>query len=178
MKQLFIGLCAFFLVLSLTACGGQTATSSSPAVASQTNPERPAVAPAAEAAGTDTASQTIQLVTAEGNTILFALNDSPAADGLYHQLPLEIWVEDYAGAEKIFYPPEELPTEDTPLAKGPAGTLSYYAPWGNVAIFYGECGGASGLYELGQAVSGEEYLTELTGEVEILAVSDAAPTES
>ena len=29
--------------------------------------------------------------------------------------------------EKVFYPPQELDTANTPLAEGGAGTLAYYA---------------------------------------------------
>ena len=60
--------------------------------------------------------------------VVFALNDSAAAQALYAQLPLTLPVEDYGGNEKIFYPPEELDVQDAPLAEGPAGTLAYYAP--------------------------------------------------
>lgn len=106
-------------------------------------------------------------IEADTQVIVFRLNDSPAAQSFYEQLPLSIWVEDYAGSEKIFYPPEELDARNTPMAEGPAGTLAYYEPWGNVAIFYGECGGASGLYALGEAVSGAEQIESLAGEIRI-----------
>lgn len=59
----------------------------------------------------------------------------------------------------------------TPLAEGSSGTLAYYAPWGNVVLYYGECGGASGLYALGKAVSGTEQIESLSGEIQIEAVS-------
>ena len=39
--------------------------------------------------------------------------------------------------------------------------------WGNVAIFYGECGEAVGLYELGWAISGAEKIENLNGEMRI-----------
>lgn len=110
----------------------------------------------------------VDMVAKNGDTVSFKLNDSAAARGLYEQLPLSISIEDYAGSEKIFYPPEKLNTENAPAAKGPAGTLAYYAPWGDVAIFYGECVGASGLFKLGNVVSGVEYIAEMTGEIEIL----------
>lgn len=58
---------------------------------------------------------------------------------------------------------------DTPLAEGPAGTLSYFEPWGNVAVYSGECGEASGVYELGEAVSGTEYIEGLAGKIQIEA---------
>lgn len=112
-------------------------------------------------------SRKIQITTGSGNKMIFQLNHSPAADSFYRQLPLSVSVEDYAGSEKIFYPSEELDTRNTPLAKGPSGTLAYYAPWGNIAIFYEECRGASGLYGLGEVITGAEFISELTGEIQI-----------
>lgn len=106
------------------------------------------------------------IVLASGQEIVFELNDSQAAKDLYAQLPLEIAVEDYGGKEKIFYPPQKLQTADTPLVKGATtGTLAYYAPWGDVVLFYGSFGSAAGLYELGSAISGGESIRGLSGKV-------------
>ena len=103
-------------------------------------------------------------VKANGKTTVFELNDSPAAKDLYAQLPLNIKVENYSDNEKIFYPPEKLKTTDTPQAKGgQAGTLAYYAPWGNVVMFFGSFGSAAGLYELGHTISGSEYIRGMSG---------------
>lgn len=132
---------------------------------------------AAAFAEKDVAGRQIRITTEEGGEIVFELNESPAAGSFYRQLPLSVWVEDYAGSEKIFYPPETLDTNSAPLAQGPAGTLAYYAPWGNVAVFYGECGGNSSLYELGEAVAGVELISAMTGEVQIAAVG-ALPASS
>ncbi len=106
-------------------------------------------------------------VTAKGASTVFELNDSKAAQALYTQLPLTIKVEDYASNEKIFYPPEKLSTEDTPLANADAGTLAYYAPWGDVVMFYRKFGSASGLYELGAATTGADNIKQLSGTVVI-----------
>ena len=112
-------------------------------------------------------------ILADDREIIFQLNDSPAARSLYDQLPLILPVENYGGNEKIFYPPRELDVSDTPLAQGPAGTLAYYAPWGDVAIFYGQCSGASGLYALGEAVSGADQIAALDGEIRMERVTDS-----
>lgn len=109
----------------------------------------------------------IRVEDGEGREVIFRLNDSMAADALYQQLPLSLKVEDFAGEEKIFYPDEALPVDDTPLAKGPAGTLAYYQPWADVAMFYGECSGADGLHALGEAVSGAEQIRSLSGTISI-----------
>ncbi|WP_345973017.1 cyclophilin-like fold protein [Sulfurimonas diazotrophicus] len=108
-------------------------------------------------------------VHANGNTTLFQLNDSPAAKALYAQLPLTIEVEEYGSNEKIFYPPKKLSTDNTPLAEAKAGTLAYYAPWGDVVMFYKDFGKASGLYELGHAVEGGGYIETMSGVITVEA---------
>ncbi|WP_319467229.1 cyclophilin-like fold protein [uncultured Pseudodesulfovibrio sp.] len=107
-------------------------------------------------------------VNANGNTIVFELNDSRAAKDLFAQLPLETAVENYSSNEKIYYPPEKLETLNTPLVQSAqSGTLAYYAPWGDVVMFYGNFGSASGLYELGHAVKGGEHIRSLSGTIRI-----------
>lgn len=115
--------------------------------------------------------QTMQItVTANGKTIVFELNDSQASKDLYAQLPLSIEVENYSSNEKIYYPPKKLGTSNTPLVKGARpGTLAYYAPWGDVVMFFGTFGSASGLYELGKAVQGGEHIPSLSGTLSIEA---------
>ena len=106
-------------------------------------------------------------VKANGKITVFELNNSTAAKDLYDQLPLNIKVENYSDNEKIFYPPRKLNTADTPMADAKAGTLAYYAPWGDVVIFYKNFGSASGLYELGHAISGSKNIPEMSGIIQI-----------
>lgn len=109
-------------------------------------------------------------VNANGKITVFQLNDSAAAKELYDQLPLTVEVENYSTNEKIFYPPKKLATSDTPPADARRGTLAYYAPWGDVVMFYADFGKASGLYELGHAVSGMEHIKEFSGMIKIETV--------
>lgn len=112
-------------------------------------------------------------VSANGVDVVYVLNDSTAARELYAQLPMTIEVENYGGIEKIFYPPKKLATSDTPLVKSAKnGTLAYYAPWGDVVMFYDRFGAASGLYELGHAISGAEHIRNLSGTIQIGIVTD------
>ncbi len=69
--------------------------------------------------------------------------------------------------EKIFYPPQKLKTSETPEANAKKGTLAYYAPWGNVVMFYQNFGSAPGLYELGQAVSGSENIQKMSDNIQV-----------
>lgn len=105
-----------------------------------------------------------------GDPIVFQLNDSTAARSLYEQLPFSMEVEAYGSSEKIGYPPTELNTTNTPMAKGPKGTLAYYEPWGNIAIFETECEGGNGLYALGEVISDEELIKLLDGQVQVRKV--------
>lgn len=125
----------------------------------------------------DVSGQFVQITMEDGSSVIFELNDSPVATSLYNQLPLSVDLEDYAGSEKIFYPPEELDTSNSPIAQGPAGTLAYYAPWGDVAIFYSECNGSTGLYELGEAISNTELIPIMSGKAQIEAVDASPPLE-
>jgi len=72
---------------------------------------------------------------------------------------MTITLEDYASTEKIAYMPRKLSTAGAPDGVDPAvGDIAYYAPWGNVAIFYRDAGYAKGLIKLGSLDSGIEIL--------------------
>jgi hypothetical protein len=56
-------------------------------------------------------------------------------------LPLSLNLRDYAGTEKVSGLPQRLSTSSTPPGVDPEiGDLAYYAPWGNLAIFYRDFG--------------------------------------
>ena len=109
-------------------------------------------------------------VTCGDTQVVYELNDSPAAQSLLSQLPLTVEVEDFSTNEKVFYPPQELDTSDTPLAEGGAGTLAYYAPWGDVVLFYDSFSANGSLYELGEAVSGVENIGQMSGTITVETV--------
>lgn len=59
------------------------------------------------------------------------LYDTPAANSLYEQLPLELTFEDYNHIEKIAYLQNSLMIESDPEGFDPeSGDLCLYAPWG------------------------------------------------
>ncbi|MFW8632503.1 cyclophilin-like fold protein [Vibrio natriegens] len=67
------------------------------------------------------------------------------------QLPLTLELEDYASTEKIAYLSSKLTKEGAPAGvSSKAGDISYYAPWGNLVVFYKNFGYASGLINLGK----------------------------
>ncbi len=93
-----------------------------------------------------------------GDTILTAtLYDNPTTRDFISLLPLDLTLEDYAGTEKISYLPKKLLTDDAPSGFDPSvGDITYYAPWGNLAIFYKNYGYANGLIKLGKIEEGIE----------------------
>ena len=90
-----------------------------------------------------------------GDTVVAAtLDDNPTASDLRSLLPLAVTLEDYAGTEKIAYLSRKLSTRGAPEGAVPvAGDLAYYAPWGNLAIFYRDFRYSSGLIRLGRITS-------------------------
>lgn len=106
-------------------------------------------------------------VSSDENKIVFKLNNSQASKELYEQLPLNIEVENFGNNEKIFYPPEKLSVSNTPTANAKNGTLAYYAPWGDVVMFYKDFGTAGGLYDLGEVISGKDNIKNLSGTITI-----------
>jgi hypothetical protein len=85
------------------------------------------------------------------------LVESETARDFISLLPLTLTLRDYAGTEKISDLPKRLSTKDAPSGSDPfVGDITYYAPWGNLAIFYRDFGYASGLVILGRIDSGIE----------------------
>ena len=110
-------------------------------------------------------------VKSEEYEIIYELNDSKAARELYAQLPLTTEVEPFSNNEMTFYP-EKLDVADAPFSDGEPGSLSYYAPWGDVVMFYAPCAPNSSLYELGKAVAGAEYIENLSGTITVSAAEE------
>ena len=99
---------------------------------------------------------------ADGQEVIVALEDHPAADALYARLPMELSFEDYNGTEKIAYPDEALPTEGSPNQCNPnVGSFCYYIPWGNFCFFYQDFRASESLMPLGEVESGLEFLESL-----------------
>ena len=97
------------------------------------------------------------------------LHDTPIARDFASRLPLTLQLRDYAGTEKIAaLPGKKLDMKDAPAGMDPAiGDITWYAPWGNLAIFYRDFGYASGLIPLGKITSGLEHLKSLKREVTV-----------
>jgi hypothetical protein len=85
------------------------------------------------------------------------LNGSQAAQDFASLLPLSLTLEDYASTEKISDLPKRLSIDGAPPGFDPSvGDITYYAPWGNLAIFYRDFEYSSGLVSLGTLASGAD----------------------
>lgn len=92
------------------------------------------------------------------------LYDTPLADALYDMLPLTVYFEDYNGTEKIGYLPDNqsLTTQGADSGFEPAaGDLCYYAPWGNISLFYKSFRYSDDLYSIGHVDGDMSILAEM-----------------
>lgn len=109
-------------------------------------------APVASGASTPakTMPEKILLKTSAGD-FEAVLHDNAAARDFAKLLPLRLTVRDYARTELIADLPQKLSREGAPDGFDPSvGDITYYAPWGNLAIFYRDAPFASGLISLGR----------------------------
>lgn len=94
-----------------------------------------------------------------GTEVAATLIDNPTSRDFVSLLPLTLTLEDYGDTEKIGYLPRKLSTEGAPPGSEPsAGDVSYYAPWGNLALFRKDFRYSSQLVKLGTIDSGGEAL--------------------
>lgn len=107
-------------------------------------------------------AQRIRL-TFEGKEVVVEIQDHPTNREFLSRLPMTLEFSDYIGVEKIAYLPSKLSTgAGSPLA---SGDFAYYAPWGNLAVFYNRNGtSGGGLIVLGRIISGKENLREMTAD--------------
>lgn len=92
----------------------------------------------------------IHIIT-DGRTLTATMEDNSAARDFLSRLPLEVTLNDYASAEKIFYPSPALDISDAPrgFSNPQPGDITIYAPWGNVAIFYKSFSSSNSLIRIG-----------------------------
>lgn len=92
----------------------------------------------------------IELTTGD-TTVRGALEDTPAGRDVAALLPLTLTVSDFHATEKTSDLPRRLDTAEAPAGTTPAaGDISYYAPWGNLALFYRDFPYSEGLVRLGR----------------------------
>jgi hypothetical protein len=92
-----------------------------------------------------------------GTQVTATLDDNETSRDFVSLLPVTLTVEDYNGTEKISNLAKKLSTKGAPDGVDPSvGDIAYYAPWGNLAIFYKDFGYSAGLVKLGRIDSGAD----------------------
>ncbi|MBT2766263.1 hypothetical protein J7J08_01260 [Stenotrophomonas sp. ISL-67] len=113
----------------------------------------------------------IKLMISE-RTLSATLEDSIPAREFFAQLPLTLQLDDYAATEKIAQLPRRLSVAGEPAGITPvAGDITFYAPWGNLAIFHKPFGYSKGLVRLGHIEGGLQVL-RAKGPLEVRIESD------
>lgn len=103
-----------------------------------------------------------------GNEVVTAtLIDSKTTQDFISLLPLTLTLEDHANTEKVSDLPRRLSREDAPPGSDPSvGDIAYYAPWGNLAMYYNDFGYSNGLVILGK-IDGDIKALNVPGSVEV-----------
>lgn len=77
------------------------------------------------------------MVTLDGRPVDAVLNSSSAARDFAELLPLTLGLKDFHSTERVADLPRKLDTVGAPEpTAAKAGDIAYYAPWGNLALFY------------------------------------------
>jgi len=105
-----------------------------------------------------------------GNEFITAtMLDTETSRDFISMLPLTLRMKDYSGTEKISDLPRKLSTKNGPSGHDPSvGEITYYSPWGNLAIFYNDFGYSKGLIKLGSIDGGIEKLASRQGDFEAI----------
>lgn len=95
------------------------------------------------------------------------MTDNAAAQDFVSLLPLSLTLEDYGKTEKVSDLPQRLTTDGSPAGMDPSiGDITYYAPWGNLAIFIEDFGYANGLILLGK-IDGNADALRVAGPLDV-----------
>lgn len=154
------------ILLALPACGSAPPSDPAPAPTSaptkQGSPDPMSPRPTSRReADPGPPQRTTQRVDRGGTTALtvrvghreFAaeVGDSVAARELLTQLPLRLRFRDHNGLEKIAALPRPLPLDGVPPGVDPVvDDLGYYAPTGELVLYYGDVGYFEGIVRLGR----------------------------
>ena len=110
----------------------------------------------------------IKLTVNGNNEVYVRLDDNVASRDFLEMLPLTLTFEDFNSTEKIATLPSELNVDGLPSGYTPkVGDFSYYAPWGNISLFYKDFRYSNSLYKLGTIESGADIFENLNGDFEV-----------
>lgn len=134
------------LVLFTAACGGQD-EEAGPGALATTASSPPMANPPTTARGALTMDIRMRVCDTE---VEGTLVDTPTAREFAALLPLDLTLADFHGTERVADLPRRLTTAEAPAGtEAHAGDITYYAPWGNLALFYRDFPHSAGLIHLG-----------------------------
>ncbi len=158
-KQMLILLLSLAMSLSSSACRANNSitTSASSEIPSETPTEL-----------SSEQANRMKINIRIGNEVVTAtLIDSKTTQDFISLLPLTLTLEDYANTEKISDLPRRISTQHAPPGSDPSvGDIAYYAPWGNLAMYYNDFGYSNGLVILGK-IDGDIEALKVPGSVEV-----------
>lgn len=155
------------MTLLAAACGGDAEVSPSgtpnatTARPSNTRPTESSPVAGPSTTGTSSVTTTAQteasmpdgtpITVTIGATVLEGtLRDSPTARDLIAQLPLALEFEDHNSLEKIARLPQKLTMDGVPKGDDPEpNDIGYYAPTGDLVLYYDDVGYFDGIVRLG-----------------------------
>lgn len=124
---------------------------------------------------TGAATMTTIEIAAPGQHWTARIEDTPAGRDFLAQLPLTLSLKGFGGDEKIADLPRPLSKEGAPDAVTPRqGDVAFYAPWGNLALFYRDGHHSPGLILLGR-IEGDVSGLTASRPVEVVIRPAASP---
>lgn len=111
--------------------------------------------------------KTMIKMTFGGNEIYGEILNTQSGNEFLSQLPANLKFEDYNSTEKISYLPTKLSGRGEPEGFTPKrGDISYYMPWGNLAIFYRDFRYSRNLIKIG-TLNDIDKLANMRGSFEV-----------
>lgn len=99
----------------------------------------------------------------EGGEAVVSMFDNLQAREFLAMLPLSVKLDDFSHMEKVCYLSKKLDIKGGENAEEKEGDFCYYAPWGNLAVFYKGMGYGTSLYVLGRIEKGKDLLSQKEG---------------
>ena len=114
----------------------------------------------------DMGGKTMIKMTFAGNEIYGEILNTRSGKEFLSQLPATLKFEDYNSTEKISYLQSKLSGQGEPEGFTPKrGDISYYMPWGNLAIFYRDFRYSRSLIKIG-TLNDIDKLANMSGSFE------------
>ncbi len=163
MKKILLFPFMLLLAMTVTACDGD-----SPHMDNDDTEQSGSNSENNEDDNTENNSRMITIKVGD-KTITATMEDNSAARDFVSRLPLEVTLNDYASAEKIFYPSPALDISGTPggFSNPQPGDITIYAPWGNIAIFYKSFSSSNSLIRIGHIDGSGIDALNVSGDVQV-----------